>query len=189
MIKIVITGAENVGKSTLMNALVGARVSEVENLPGTTKGTIKRYFGKLRIPKGMKNPLGGADEFVLVDTAGLFDPRMELRGKVLSEERFKALIKEIASADIVIHMVDATVGLHRGMEKLHHLLKMRYGKPIIVVINKVDLVPRERVEELRRLIKKRLGQDAISLSLVTFEGFSELLERVVYMAQYSRGGA
>jgi len=184
MIKVAIIGAENVGKSTLMNALIGGKVSEVEDLPGTTKGIIRRRFGKLKIPKGMKNPLGGADEFVLIDTAGLFDPRMELRGKVLSEERFKELIREIVSADIIIHMIDATVGLHRGMEKLHHMLKMRYEKPIIVVINKIDLVPRERVEELRKIVKKRLEQEPITLSLVTYEGFNELLERIAHMAQY-----
>jgi len=184
MIKVAIIGAENVGKSTLMNALIGGRVSEVEALPGTTKGVIRRRFGKLKIPKGMKNPLGGADEFVLIDTAGLFDPKMELRGKVLSEEKFRRIIDEITSADIVIHMIDATVGLHRGMEKLHHILKFRYEKPIIVVINKVDLVPEERVEELRRLVKKRLEQDAIPLSLVTYEGFNDLLKAIAYYAQY-----
>jgi len=184
MIKVAIIGAENVGKSTLMNALTGERVSEVEALPGTTKGIIRRRFGKLKIPKGIKNPLGGADEFVLIDTAGLFDPKRELRGKVLSEESFKKIISEITSADIVIHMIDATVGLHRGMEKLHHLLKFRYEKPIIVVINKIDLVPEERVEELKKLIKKRLEQDAIPLSLVTYEGFHELLKAIAYYAQY-----
>ncbi len=70
------------------------------------------------------------------------------------------------------------------MEKLHHMLKFRYEKPIIVVINKIDLVPRERVEELREIIKKRLEQEPIALSLVTYEGFNELLERIAYMAQY-----
>ena len=184
MIKVAIIGAENVGKSTLMNALMGSKVSDVEDLPGTTKGIIKRRFGKLKIPKGMKNPLGGADEFVIIDTAGLFDPKRELRGKVLGEEKFRRIIEEIVSADIIVHMIDATVGLHRGMEKLHHMLKFRYGKPIIVVINKVDLVPRERVEELKRIVKKRLEQDAIALSLVTYEGFNELVERIAYMAQY-----
>ncbi|WP_297498079.1 Era-like GTP-binding protein [Thermococcus sp.] len=184
MIKVAIIGAENVGKSTLINALIGGKVSEVEDLPGTTKGIIRRRFGKLKIPKGIKNPLGGADEFVLIDTAGLFDPRIEVRGKVLSEERFRELISEIASADIIIHMIDATVGLHRGMEKFHHILKMRYEKPIIVVINKIDLVPRDRVEELRKIVKKRLKQEPIALSLVTYEGFTELLERIVHMAQY-----
>ncbi len=186
MIKIAIIGAENVGKSTLMNALIGGRVSEVESLPGTTKGTIRRRFGKLKIPKSMKNPMGGADEFVLVDTAGLFDPRRELRGKVLSEERFKKILKEITSSDVIVHMVDATVGLHRGMERLHHMLKFRYGKPIIVAINKVDLVPEGRVEELREKIKKRLGEDALALSLVTGEGLNELIEKLAQYAQYAR---
>ncbi|ASJ00880.1 Era-like GTP-binding protein [Thermococcus gorgonarius] len=185
MIKVAIIGAENVGKSTLMNALIGGKVSEVENLPGTTKGVIKKRFGKLKIPKSMKNPLGGADEFVLIDTAGLFDPEKELRGKVLSEEKFREILNEIISADVVIHMVDATVGLHRGMEKLHHLLKFRYDKPIIVVVNKIDLVPREKVEEIRKAIKKRLEQDAIPLSLVTYEGFNDLLKAIAYYAQYA----
>lgn len=186
MIRIAIIGAENAGKSTLLNALIGKEISETSPIPGTTKGSIKRAFGTVKISKSMKNPLGGADRVVLIDTAGLFDSKMELRGKVLSDEGFKAIVNEVLQADVVIHVVDATVGLHRGMEKLHHLLKMRYEKPIIVVINKVDLVPRERVGELRELIKKRLGQDAIALSLVTLEGFNDLLRALSYYAQYAR---
>ncbi|WP_324735995.1 Era-like GTP-binding protein [Thermococcus sp. SY098] len=186
MIKIAIIGAENVGKSTLMNALLGRKVSETAEIPGTTKSIIRKTFGKIKIPKTMKNPFGGADEFVLIDTAGLFDPKYEFRGKVLSEEKFKEILDEITSADIIIHMIDAQYGLHRGMEKLHHLLKFRYEKPIIVVINKIDLVPRERVEELRQIVKKRLEQEPILLSLVTYEGFNDLLKALVYYAQYAK---
>ncbi|AHF80099.1 Era-like GTP-binding protein [Thermococcus paralvinellae] len=186
MIKVAIIGAENVGKSTLMNALLGKKVSETAEIPGTTKGIIRRTFGKVKIPKSMKNPFGGADEFVLIDTAGLFDPQYEFRGKVLSEEKFKEILNEITSADIVIHMIDAQYGLHRGMEKLHHLLKFRYEKPIIVVINKIDLVSKEKVEELRQIVKKRLEQEPILLSLVTYEGFNDLLKALVYYAQYAK---
>lgn len=186
MIKVAIIGAENVGKSTLMNALLGKKVSETAEIPGTTKSIIRKTFGKVKIPKSMKNPFGGADEFVLIDTAGLFDPQYEFRGKVLSEEKFKEILDEITSADIVIHMIDAQYGLHRGMEKLHHLLKFRYEKPIIVVINKIDLVPKEKVEELRQIVKKRLEQEPILLSLVTYEGFNDLLKALVYYAQYAK---
>ncbi|ACS90710.1 Era-like GTP-binding protein [Thermococcus sibiricus] len=186
MIKVAIIGAENVGKSTLMNALLGKKVSETQPIPGTTKGIIKRAFGTVKIPKTMKNPFGGADELVLIDTAGLYDPQYELRGKVLSEEKFKELLNEIASADVIINMIDAQYGLHRGMEKLHHILKFRYEKPIIVVVNKIDLIPKEKVEELREIIKKRLEQEPIMLSLVTYEGFNELLEKLVYYAQYAK---
>lgn len=186
MIKVAIIGAENVGKSTLLNTLLGKSLSETSPIPGTTKGVIRRAFGKVKIPKSMKNPFGGADEVVLIDTAGLFDPKREFRGKVLSEERFKSILDEIASSDVVIHMIDAQQGLHRGMEKLHHMLKFRYGKPIIVLINKIDLVPEEQVKKVRALVKKRLEQDAISLSLVTFEGFNELLEALAYYAQYAK---
>jgi len=186
MIKVAIIGAENVGKSTLMNALLGKKVSETAEIPGTTKSIIRKTFGKVKIPKSMKNPFGGADEFVLIDTAGLFDPQYEFRGKVLSEEKFKEILDEITLADIVIHMIDAQYGLHRGMEKLHHLLKFRYEKPIIVVINKIDLVPKEKVEELRQIVKKRLEQEPILLSLVTYEGFNDLLKALVYYAQYAK---
>lgn len=186
MIRIAIIGAENSGKSTLLNALIGREVSETSPIPGTTKGSIKRAFGTVKISKSMKNPLGGADRVVLIDTAGLFDSKMELRGKVLSDEGFKAIINEILQADVVIHVVDATVGLHRGMEKLHHLLKMRYDKPIIVVINKKDLVSEGRISELREIIKKRLGQDTIVISLKTLEGFNDLLKALSYYAQYAR---
>ncbi|AIF69776.1 GTP-binding protein [Palaeococcus pacificus DY20341] len=186
MIKVAIIGAENVGKSTLLNTLLGKSLSETSPIPGTTRGVIKRAFGIVKIPKSMKNPFGGADEIVLIDTAGLFDPKLEFRGKVLSEERFKAILNEISSADIIIHMIDAQQGLHRGMEKLHHLLKFRYEKPIIVVINKIDLVSKEQVKKVRELVKKRLEQDAIPLSLVTLEGFNDLLKALTYYAQYTK---
>ncbi|RLF80491.1 GTP-binding protein [Thermococci archaeon] len=186
MIKVAIIGAENVGKSTLMNALLGEKISETMPVPGTTKRVIKKVFGTVKIPKTMKNPFGGADELVLIDTAGLYDPQHELRGKVLSEGKFKELIEEIVSADVVIHMIDAQYGLHRGMEKLHHILKFRYEKPIIVVVNKIDLIPKEKVDELREIIEKRLEQRPVMLSLVTFEGFNDLLRVLVYYAQYAK---
>lgn len=186
VIKVAIIGAENVGKSTLMNALLGRDISETTPVPGTTKGIIRRAFGKVKIPKGIKNPFGGTDEIVLIDTAGLFDPQMELRGKVLSEEKFNEIIEEITCSDIIIHMIDAQFGLHRGMEKLHHLLKFRYEKPIMVVINKIDLVSREKVEELREVVRKRLEQEPILLSLLTYEGFNELLNALAHYAQYAK---
>ncbi len=186
MIKVAVVGAENVGKSTFVNMITGRKVSEVSEVPGTTKGVVRSRLSRLTVPKHIKNPLGGFDEFMVIDTAGLFDPELELRGKVLSEEKFRRILREIERCDVVVHMVDAQHGLHRGMEKLHHLLKFRYGKPVIVVINKVDLIGREEAERLAEHIKKRLGERPILMSLITGEGLSDVLYEILKVSAYSR---
>jgi len=184
MIKVAVIGAENVGKSTFVNVILGKRVSEASETPGTTKGVVKGYMGRMSAPKYVKNPVGGVDDFVIVDTAGLFNPEHELRGRVLSEERFKRILDEIEGCDVVVHMVDAQHGLHRGMEKLHHVLKFRYGKPIVVVINKVDLVDRTRAMELTDVVRKRLDTKPILMSLLTGEGVDRAIEEILKVAGY-----
>ncbi len=183
---VAVIGAENVGKSTLVNTLAGRVVSETSETPGTTKRAIKSHLGRFSVPKGVKNPLGGVEDFVIVDTAGLFDPERETRGKVLSEEKLNKVLGEIEASDIIVHMVDAQHGLHRGMEKLHNVLKFRYGKPMVVVINKVDLVTDERVKQLKRVIKERLGERPVSLSLLTGEGLETVIEEILRRVHYTR---
>ncbi|NPA48035.1 MAG: GTP-binding protein [Thermococci archaeon] len=188
MIRIAVIGAENVGKSTFVNLLTGRTVSEVSETPGTTKGTVKSRLGKFSIPKHVRNPLGGVEDFVVVDTAGLFDPEFEMRGKVLSEERFRRILEEIGSCDVIVHMIDVRYGLHRGMEKLHHLLKFRYGRPVVVIINKVDLVDRERALEVAEMVRKRLGDRPVLTSLLTGEGVRDAVAEILRVAGYVRAG-
>ncbi len=118
-----IIGKPNVGKSTLLNAILGQKISIVTNKPQTTR---RRVLGILSEEKY---------QIVLLDTPGVIDPRYGLQ---------KAMMKDVKTAthdaDILVFMADAT--LERLDTRTMTFLKDR---PSILVINKMDLVNPETV--------------------------------------------
>jgi small GTP-binding protein len=83
--------------------------------------------------------------------------------------------EEIDTSDLIIHVVDASTELFKSFEKLHHLLKFRYRKPIIVVINKCDLIDITKRQELQKYVGERLDNKVFFTSSTTYEGISELV--------------
>ena len=123
---VAIVGRPNVGKSTLFNRMVGARVAIVEDIPGTTRD---RVYGI-----GEWN----GRRFTLVDTGGLeIEPGSAIEESVQDQARVA-----IEEADLVLFVVDAAVGIapldHEVADRLR-----RAGKPTILVINKADNPRRE----------------------------------------------
>ncbi|MCD6309442.1 MAG: GTPase Era [Candidatus Eremiobacteraeota bacterium] len=130
---IALTGLPNVGKSTLINMITGAKVSIVSDKPQTTRHRIL----------GVKT--GEGYQIVFVDTPGFYPPRHEL-GKYL----VKVVKEETQAADLVLLLVD---GAKPRPEKTIKLLKKIYfplknGIPIFLVINKIDLIPHEKILEI-----------------------------------------
>jgi len=123
--KIAIVGRPNVGKSTLINALLGKERMIVSPVPGTTRDAIDsvcKYYGKA---------------YLLIDTAGL---RRKSRISY-SLERYMVVraIKAIEKADVVVLMIDSQQGITDQDQKIAALTE-RYGKSLIVVFSKWDLV-------------------------------------------------
>jgi len=123
---VAIVGRPNVGKSTLFNRLVGARVAIVEDIPGTTRD---RVYGI-----GEWN----GRRFTLVDTGGLeLEPGTRIEESVQDQARVA-----IEEADLVLFVVDAAAGIapldHEVADRLR-----RAGKPTILVVNKADNPRRE----------------------------------------------
>ncbi|WP_423792770.1 Era-like GTP-binding protein [Methanocaldococcus indicus] len=172
--KIAIIGPENAGKSSLMNALFGRYISLTSEIPGTTKNPIKKYWGKIKIGKSKKNPEFA--DIVFVDLGGLYTQK---GGKVaLTSSILEKSYKEIDNSNLIIHIVDGTVGLLRDFERLHHLLKFRYQKPIIVVINKCDLLNYEEIEKVKNYVEYRLKNTPILVSAKTGEGLEILINNI-----------
>lgn len=126
---IAIIGAPNAGKSTLVNALVGAKVTIVSRKVQTTRIQIRGIA------------MEGASQLVLVDTPGIFAPKRRLDKAMVASAWAGA-----ADADQVLVLVDAAKGIDEDIEPLLAKLAEQNAKPILV-LNKVD-----RVEDKSRLL-------------------------------------
>lgn len=126
--KIAILGRPNVGKSTLVNTLLGENRNIVSNIPGTTRDTVHSHYNKF------------GKEFTLVDTAGL-----RKKGKVHEDIEFYSVmraIKAMEESDVIFLVIDAKEGFESQDQNIFQLAEKR-GKGIIILVNKWDLVEKD----------------------------------------------
>jgi GTPase len=155
---VAVVGRPNVGKSTLLNRVVGRRVAIVEERPGVTRDR-----------KEVDAEWSGR-EFVLVDTGGWMQGGSELDRKV-SQQSERAL----RDADAVVMVVDATVGVTDDDAAVARLLRS-VDAPVFLVANKVDDTRHE--DGLWELLALGLG-DPIPVSALHGRGTGDLLDAVV----------
>ncbi len=157
-----IIGNPNVGKSTLMNALVGERLSIITSKAQTTRHRIM----------GIVN----GDDFQIVysDTPGILKPNYKLQ-----ESMMKFVRGAVSDADIILYVTD-TVEQQSDrnadiLEKITHS-----GIPVVLVINKIDLTTQERLEELVAEWHERLPQ-AVIIPASAKEGFNigAIFDRII----------
>lgn len=160
-----IIGRPNVGKSTLMNCLVGQKVSIVTNKPQTTRHKI------LGIHTAEHH------QVVFLDTPGLIRPRYLLQETMMNSAR-----SAIADADCVLFMVDASQVL-RGEDEADEpafQILQRVRKPVFLIINKVDLVDKQALLPLiDRYSKTFAPKEIFPISALQRTGTDELLEWIV----------
>ena len=157
---VAIVGRPNVGKSTLFNKLVGARLSIVDDKPGVTRD---RIYGDCEW-------LG--HRFLLVDTGGI-EPRAD--DVILSQMRAQADIA-IATADVIVLVTDLRSGVVATDQDVANMLQ-KSGKPVILCVNKCDSVgaPDPEFYEFYNL---GMG-DPIAVSAVHGHGTGDLLDAVI----------
>ena len=124
---VALAGRPNVGKSTLLNALLGQKLAIVSDKPQTTRSVVR---GVLHRPEG---------QVVLVDTPGLHKPR------TLLGQRLNDLVRgTLAEVDLVLQLVDAAAGVGAGDRFLAAELA-RVATPKLCVVNKMDAASRARM--------------------------------------------
>ncbi len=126
---IAIVGRPNVGKSTLMNALLGEKIAIVSSKPQTTRNRITGILTK------------GENQYVFLDTPGMHSPKNKLGNYMM-----KSVSSSITSADVIIMMAEAGYPAGEIEKKIIERIG-KTGLPSILVVNKIDLVNRERLAE------------------------------------------
>ncbi len=169
--RIAIVGRPNVGKSSLINALIGEDRNIVTNIAGTTRDSIDtRYkaYGK---------------EFVLIDTAGI-----RRKSKVSENIEFYSVMRSLRTlenADVVVLVLDATLGME-SQDLTLFWMAHRQGKGIVILVNKWDLVEKESnthleyTENIRKEIAPFVDVPIMYVSALTkqrvFQGMETVLQ-------------
>jgi GTP-binding protein Era len=154
---IAVLGAPNAGKSTLTNALVGAKVAIVTPKVQTTR---TRILGIV---------MEGASQLIFVDTPGIFAPRRRLDRAMVA-----AAWAGAADADVVALVIDAKTGIDETSQAIIDGLA-KAKRQAICVLNKIDLVPRERLLVLAAQANASgIFTDTFMVSALTGDGVADL---------------
>lgn len=159
---IAIVGIPNVGKSTLLNSLLGEKLSIVTDKPQTTR---HRILGILNRPNA---------QLLFLDTPGIHSS-----SKLLNETIVDTALQAMGDADVVLHLVLPKSTLSEEDQKIAAKAK-ELGKPHLVIITKVDRVPKEALLPLIQKIQEEWGpQEIIPVSALQRDGLELIVKAIV----------
>lgn len=158
---IAIIGRPNVGKSTLMNAILGEKLSIISDRPQTTRNKIL----------GVKNVEGG--QLIFLDTPGIH------KGKYLMDRLMvKEALSSIEGTDLILAVVDASRPLTEEDEMVLESLK-EAGPPAFLIINKVDLIKKDLLlPQIARYSSSYNFREIVPVSAATGEGTEDLIRMI-----------
>jgi len=174
---VAVVGKPNVGKSTLVNRLVGQKVAIVSPKPQTTRSRILAILTREHA------------QVIFVDTPGIHRPRHEL-GKAMVD----AATRTLPDSDVVAFVVDVSQPPSEADEEIAALIRQQTESPVILVMNKMDLLSADQVEAHTRAYWKLLpghddalpsiterekGEDWMMTIATEGVNLSELLDRII----------
>ena len=159
---VAIVGRPNAGKSTLINALVGAKVSIVTPVPQTTRN---RILGIVNRPHA---------QVVFIDTPGIHKPLSRLNQQMMTFVR-----QALRDRDLTVLIVDASQKFGKGDQYALHLLK-EYSARSILALNKIDILPKTRLLPLMDQYSKLYDfEEVFPISALRGDGLEDLLQAVI----------
>jgi GTP-binding protein Era len=161
---VALIGVPNAGKSTLLNALVGSKVSIVSRKVQTTRTLVRGIA------------IEGRAQIVFVDTPGIFRPKRRLDRAMVT-----SAWGSTGDADVVCLLVDARKGITEDVEAiLARLPDVR--QPKVLILNKIDLIERRRLLEIAADLNGRVPfTDTFMVSALTGDGVADLKRRLAGM--------
>ncbi len=156
-----IVGRTNVGKSTLINALIGEKIAITTNKPQTTRTAIKAIVNREN------------SQMIFIDTPGIHKPKTKL-GTTMNNTAWGS----VTDGDVILFLIEATSDkIGKGDSLI--IEKLKQAKNVILIINKIDLVKKEKLLELISLYSKELDFKAvIPISALKGENVENILDEI-----------
>ncbi len=164
---VAIVGPPNAGKSTLMNHLLGQKISIVSHKPQTTRNRIL----------GIVN--GDGHQIVLLDTPGIHKARQPL-----NREMVRIAMESLKEVDVILYIIDVSLPLPEKVEqeKDQEIIEQMDGvaAPVILVLNKVDLLDKERLLPIIKRYSELFSfHSVMPLSALTGEGTESVVDEIL----------
>jgi tRNA modification GTPase len=160
-LKVVIAGRPNVGKSSLYNYLIGEERAIVTEIPGTTRDLLIEYININGIP------------IKIIDTAGF-----RRNGDQVEKIGMGYSKKALEAADLILFMIDLSVGIIEEDRWIYHSLPPRDEKALFIVANKLDLVDKGIKQTRQEILKNFPDEHILEISLLEKKGLAELKDAI-----------
>lgn len=156
-----IVGRPNVGKSTLLNRILGQKISITSNKPQTTRN---RILGICNRP---------AEQILFLDTPGIHQARGPLHRYMVEQA-----LSTCGGVDLALYLVEATAGPLRGTDEVLKRIAA-CGKPLFLVINKIDQVPKTSLLEMIASYRSYDFAETVPISALSGAGVESLVQTIV----------
>lgn len=156
-----VVGRPNVGKSTLLNAIIGEKISAISSKPQTTRQNITFIH------------TDDDSQIIFLDTPGIQRPKNKLDEFMLTESK-----ESINEADVITYIVDTSKKIGKAERSIIDILKEYEGKlPIILLINKVDTIKKDELLEIISMYaKEEIFNEIIPISAMKNDGVDIYIE-------------
>ena len=156
-----VVGRPNVGKSTLLNAIIGEKISAISSKPQTTRQNITFIH------------TDDDSQIIFLDTPGIQRPKNKLGEFMLTESK-----ESIDEADVITYIVDTSKKIGKAERSIIDILKEYEGKlPIILLINKVDTIKKDELLEIISMYaKEEIFNEIIPISAMKNDGVDVYIE-------------
>ena len=156
-----VVGRPNVGKSTLLNAIIGEKISAISSKPQTTRQNITFIH------------TDDDSQIIFLDTPGIQRPKNKLGEFMLTESK-----ESIDEADVITYIVDTSKKIGKAERSIIDILKEYHGRiPIILLINKVDTIKKDELLEIISMYaKEEIFNEIIPISAMKNDGVDIYIE-------------